>query len=99
VVQQQILSASGRRLADLQAEFASDGRDAVTVMDMSRVETILVEHASVNGPYGAKGVGEPPCIEPPAAITIANATSVRVQALPITAEKIALARADADMVG
>jgi CO/xanthine dehydrogenase Mo-binding subunit len=66
-----------------------------TMMDMPRVETILVEHASVNGPYGAKGVGEPPCIEPPAAIAnaIAAATGVRVQALPITAEKIALARA------
>ena len=66
-----------------------------TAMDMPRVETILVEHASVNGPYGAKGVGEPPCIEPPAAIAnaIAAASGVRVQALPITAEKIALARA------
>ena len=67
-----------------------------TMMDMPRVETILVEHASENGPYGAKGVGEPPCIQPPAAIAnaIAAATGVRVQALPITAEKIALARRD-----
>ena len=65
-----------------------------TMMDMSRVECILVEKPSVNGPYGAKGVGEPPCIQPPAAIAnaVAAATGVRVQALPITAEKIALAR-------
>lgn len=65
-----------------------------TIMDMPRVECILVEKPSVNGPYGAKGVGEPPCIQPPAAIAnaVAAATGVRVQALPITAEKIALAR-------
>jgi len=63
-----------------------------TTMDMPRVESILIEKPSVNGPYGAKGVGEPPCIQPPAAIAnaIAAATGVRVQALPITAEKIAL---------
>jgi CO/xanthine dehydrogenase Mo-binding subunit len=65
-----------------------------TIMDMPRVESILVEKPSVNGPYGAKGVGEPPCIQPPAAIAnaVVAATGVRVQALPITAEKIALAR-------
>jgi CO/xanthine dehydrogenase Mo-binding subunit len=65
-----------------------------TMMDMPRVECILIEKPSVNGPYGAKGVGEPPCIQPPAAIAnaIAVATGVRVQALPITAEKIALGR-------
>jgi CO/xanthine dehydrogenase Mo-binding subunit len=63
-----------------------------TMMDMPRVDCILIEKPSVNGPYGAKGVGEPPCIEPPAAIAnaIAVATGVRVQSLPITAEKIAL---------
>lgn len=63
-----------------------------TMMDMPRVECILIEKPSVNGPYGAKGVGEPPCIQPPAAIAnaIAVATGVRVQSLPITAEKIAL---------
>ena len=68
-----------------------------TMMDMPRVECILIEKPSVNGPYGAKGVGEPPCIQPPAAIAnaIAVASGVRVQELPITAEKIALRRKDA----
>ncbi|WP_395710275.1 xanthine dehydrogenase family protein molybdopterin-binding subunit [Reyranella sp.] len=67
-----------------------------TAMDAPRIESILVQSPSVNGPYGAKGVGEPPCIQPPAAIAnaIAVATGVRVQTLPITAEKIALARLD-----
>ena len=65
-----------------------------TAMDMPPVECILVEHPSVNGPYGAKGVGEPPCIQPPAAIAnaVAAATGIRLHSLPITAEKIALSR-------
>ena len=63
-----------------------------TTLDMPRVETILVEHPSLAGPYGAKGVGEPPNIEPPAAVAnaVAAATGLRVTVLPITAERIAL---------
>ena len=63
-----------------------------TALDMPRVETILVEHPSLAGPYGAKGVGEPPNIEPPAAVAnaVAAATGLRVTVLPITAERIAL---------
>jgi CO/xanthine dehydrogenase Mo-binding subunit len=64
-----------------------------TTLDVPRVESILVQHPSQVGPYGAKGVGEPPNIEPPAALAnaVAAACGVRVTALPITAEKIALA--------
>jgi CO/xanthine dehydrogenase Mo-binding subunit len=63
-----------------------------TSLDMPRVESILVECPSQHGPYGAKGVGEPPCIEPPATIAnaIAAATGVWITSLPITAEKILL---------
>ena len=68
-----------------------------TTLDMPRVETILVQHPSLAGPYGAKGVGEPPNIEPPAAVAnaVAAATGLRVTTLPITAEKIALGLRDA----
>jgi CO/xanthine dehydrogenase Mo-binding subunit len=61
-----------------------------TALDVPRVESILVQHPSLVGPYGAKGVGEPPNIEPPAAVAnaIASATGLRVTSLPITAEKI-----------
>ncbi len=64
-----------------------------TAQDVPRVTSILVEHPSTVGPYGAKGVGEPPNIEPPAAVAnaVAAATGVRVTSLPITAEKLALA--------
>lgn len=63
-----------------------------TSLDVPRIESILVECASQSGPYGAKGVGEPPCIAPPATIAnaIAAASDVRITSLPITAEKIAL---------
>ncbi len=71
-----------------------------TAMDVPRIESILVECASAAGPYGAKGVGEPPCIEPPAAIAnaIASATGRRITSLPITAEKIVMAGTDAVVV-
>jgi CO/xanthine dehydrogenase Mo-binding subunit len=64
-----------------------------TAVDVPRVESILVQHPSLVGPFGAKGVGEPPNIEPPAAVAnaVASATGLRITDLPITAEKIALA--------
>ncbi len=67
-----------------------------TTLDVPPIESILVEHPSALGPHGAKGVGEPPNIEPPAAVAnaIAVATGVRIRSLPITAEKIALALVD-----
>jgi CO/xanthine dehydrogenase Mo-binding subunit len=49
------------------------------------IETVLVEVASEAGPYGAKGVGEPPAIPGAAAIAngIKDATGVRMTSLPI----------------
>jgi CO/xanthine dehydrogenase Mo-binding subunit len=72
-----------------------------TTLDMPRVETILVQHPSLVGPYGAKGVGEPPNVEPPAAVAnaVAAAAGLRVTELPITAEKIALGLRDAGSAG
>jgi CO/xanthine dehydrogenase Mo-binding subunit len=63
-----------------------------TALDVPRIETILVEHPSQVGPYGAKGVAEPPNMEPPAAVAnaVAAATGLRLTSLPLTAENIAL---------
>jgi CO/xanthine dehydrogenase Mo-binding subunit len=63
-----------------------------TALDVPRIESILVEHPSQVGPFGAKGVGEPPNVEPPAAVAnaIAAAVGARITSLPITAEKIVL---------
>jgi CO/xanthine dehydrogenase Mo-binding subunit len=61
-----------------------------TCVDAPRVRSIIVECPSETGPYGAKGVGEPPTIEPPATIAnaIASAAGARVTRLPMTAERI-----------
>lgn len=69
-----------------------------TALDVPRVQAILVQRPSLVGPYGAKGVGEPPNIEPPAAVAnaVAAATGCRITALPITAERIALQRRAAE---
>jgi CO/xanthine dehydrogenase Mo-binding subunit len=66
-----------------------------TALDVPRIHSILVQRPSAVGPYGAKGVGEPPNIEPPAAVAnaVAAAAGVRITSLPITAEKIRLALA------
>jgi CO/xanthine dehydrogenase Mo-binding subunit len=57
------------------------------------VETVLVEVKSEHGPYGAKGVGEPPAI--PGAAAVANAIrdllGVRMLELPIKPENMARA--------
>jgi CO/xanthine dehydrogenase Mo-binding subunit len=54
------------------------------------VDTVLVELASEHGPFGAKGVGEPPVIGVPAAIAnaVADATGQRLTVLPITSQAI-----------
>jgi xanthine dehydrogenase molybdenum-binding subunit len=54
------------------------------------ITSFVVEHASEDGPYGAKGVGEIVIIPTIPAITNAvyNATGVRVDALPVDQEMI-----------
>jgi CO/xanthine dehydrogenase Mo-binding subunit len=71
---------------------------AATLMDYAlpqsdqapAIDTAIVEVPSEHGPFGAKGVGEPPVIGAPAAIAnaLADATGVRFTALPITGERI-----------
>ena len=58
--------------------------------DVPPMETIMVEVPSESGPFGAKGVGEPPVIPGGAAIAnaIADATGTRITSLPITPTKL-----------
>jgi CO/xanthine dehydrogenase Mo-binding subunit len=65
----------------------------LTAADLPDIETIIVEVPSPSGPFGARGVGEPPIIPAPAAIAnaIQDATGVRLTELPLTPERIALA--------
>lgn len=55
----------------------------------------LVEIPSALGPFGAKGVAEPPAIPGAAAVAnaIASATGVRICELPVTPEQLAVAHA------
>ncbi|HET7095724.1 MAG TPA: molybdopterin cofactor-binding domain-containing protein, partial [Thermomicrobiales bacterium] len=54
------------------------------------VEAILVEAPSPDGPFGAKGVGEPPIIPVAAAIAnaVQDAVGIRLSELPMTPERV-----------
>ena len=63
---------------------------APTARDVPQVESVIVEVPVPDGPYGAKGVGEPPIVPvaPSVANAICDALGVRIYNLPITPEKI-----------
>jgi CO/xanthine dehydrogenase Mo-binding subunit len=54
------------------------------------IETVILEYPSEFGPFGARGVGEPPVIPTAAAIAnaIANATGKRLTDLPMTPTRV-----------
>ena len=58
--------------------------------DVPHIETILMEIPSPLGPFGARGVGEPPVIAGAAAIAnaIRDATGVRLTRLPMLFEPL-----------
>ena len=62
----------------------------LTALDMPAVEPIFIESIDPNGPFGAKGVGEPALVPTAAAIAnaIYDAVGVRIKSLPITPDKI-----------
>ena len=68
----------------------------LTAADLPNLETIIVEVPSPAGPFGARGVGEPPIVPAPACIAnaIHDATGRRLTELPLTPERIALALLD-----
>ncbi|MGM0440999.1 MAG: xanthine dehydrogenase family protein molybdopterin-binding subunit [Elusimicrobiota bacterium] len=61
-----------------------------TTMDVCDVEPIIVESAYEEGPFGAKGLGEPPMVGPAAAVVnaIYDAVGVRVRKTPCLPEDI-----------
>jgi len=64
-----------------------------TFLDVPAIEAVLVEEPSPTGPFGAKGLGEPPVCCAPAAIlnAVYDATGVRMTRLPLSAENVYLA--------
>jgi CO/xanthine dehydrogenase Mo-binding subunit len=63
-----------------------------TTCDIPPLETILTEFPSRHGPFGAKGIGEPPITAGLAAVAsaIADATGVWMREAPMTPERVAL---------
>ncbi len=61
-----------------------------SIKDRLPTETILIEDPTPNGPFGAKGVGEPPVAGAAAAFAnaVADATGHRFRNLPVTREDI-----------
>jgi CO/xanthine dehydrogenase Mo-binding subunit len=61
-----------------------------TIKDRIPTETISVEDFNPTGPFGAKGIGEPPVSGAAAAFAnaVADATGIRFRTLPITREDI-----------
>jgi CO/xanthine dehydrogenase Mo-binding subunit len=66
--------------------------------DVPSVDVHLVEVPSARGPFGAKGVGEPPVVPVAAAIAnaIADASGARIDVLPITPQRVVAAVAARD---
>ena len=61
-----------------------------TALDISEVETIIVEDPEPLGPWGAKGIGEPAIIPTAAAIAnaVSNAIGKPINQIPINPEKV-----------
>ena len=62
----------------------------VTSLDVPEIIPIIVECAEPEGPYGAKGLGEPGLAPTPAAIgnAVADAIKFRIRELPLTPERV-----------
>ncbi len=61
-----------------------------TAMDVGEIESILVEDPEPEGPWGAKGIGEPAIIPTAAAIAnaISHAVGKSVDHIPVTPEEV-----------
>ena len=54
------------------------------------IETVIIEVPSDHGPYGARGVGEPPIVPTAGAIAnaVADAIGARLSDMPMTAPRV-----------
>jgi CO/xanthine dehydrogenase Mo-binding subunit len=64
---------------------------------MPDIDVVLVENKSPFGPFGARGIGEPPITAGAAAVAnaVRNAVGARVTDLPLRAERVWRALHDA----
>ena len=63
-----------------------------TILDAPDVEALLIEQDGSWGPFGAKGVGEPPTISSTSAViaAIRDATGKEISRAPVRPQDIAL---------
>lgn len=68
-----------------------------TVKDLPNLESIIVERQNELGPYGAKGIGEPPLVPFAPAIRNAlhDATGIKINKIPLTPQRVLSAIANA----
>jgi CO/xanthine dehydrogenase Mo-binding subunit len=61
-----------------------------TIRDVPRIECVILEHDDPGGPFGARGVGEPPLIAcgPAVMSAIFDAIGKPVRTLPATPERV-----------
>ena len=61
-----------------------------TAFDMPMQQSVIVEEPTENGPYGAKGIGEPPIVPGLAAVNnaIADAVGIQLARPPFTPERV-----------
>ena len=80
-----VLDEDGRVMTGSLLDYALPTADKVPA-----IETVLLEVPSRSGPFGVRGVGEPPVIPGSAAIgnAIRDATGVRLTQIPMTAERL-----------
>ncbi|HUG16098.1 MAG TPA: xanthine dehydrogenase family protein molybdopterin-binding subunit [Thermomicrobiales bacterium] len=85
MLEQMIYDEDGQVLSGSLMDYALPRAESVP-----HIESTLVEVPSPDGPFGARGVGEPPVIPVAAALAnaIHHATGVRSTAIPITPERL-----------
>ena len=78
-------AGTGRVLSD---DF--DTYKIATTLDMPELESVLVEKPDPTGPFGAKGLAEPGCVNQAGSVAnaIYDAVGIRIWDLPMKPEKI-----------
>jgi CO/xanthine dehydrogenase Mo-binding subunit len=61
-----------------------------TAKDVPQLESIIVEHPNELGPFGAKGIGEPPIVAAAPAIrnAVYDAIGIKINTIPLTAQQV-----------
>jgi len=61
-----------------------------SIKDCPKMELIIVEHPNTLGPFGAKGIGEPPTVPTAPAIrnALCNALGIKMNKIPFTPQRI-----------